>query len=101
MHATGHEIVARALGRRLREDRGLDLEESAIAEISTGRLHQPMPQNDVLLQLGSTQVEVAMPESKLLRGQILVSCASNWNRRRARGPNDRQPRRSNFHVPRA
>ena len=48
MHAARHEIVARALGRGLREDRRLDLEEAPLAEIPPRHLHQPVAQHDVV-----------------------------------------------------
>jgi hypothetical protein len=40
MHAARHEVVARALRRRLRQDRGLDLQEAKGVEVAASGLHQ-------------------------------------------------------------
>ncbi len=72
VHAARHEVVARALGRRLGEDRRLDLEEVRSRSDSAARaLQQPMPQHQVVLQLGTAQVEIAMPEPQLLGRELL------------------------------
>ena len=98
VHAARHEIVARALGRRLGEDRRLDLEEAVLAQIAPRHLHEPVAQDDVLLQLRAAQVEKAMAQPKLLGGEILVARARDGNRRRRRRSDDcaapsREPRR--------
>ena len=48
VHAAGHEVVARALRRRLGEDRRLEFEESALAQVAPRHLQEPMAQHEVL-----------------------------------------------------
>ena len=52
MHAARHEVVARALRRRLGEDRRLDLEEAVRVEVAPDRRRHPVPQDDVLCSRG-------------------------------------------------
>ena len=88
MHAARHEVVARAFGRRLREDRRLDLEEAALVEEASRRLLKAVAQNQILLQLGATQVEIPMLETQLLGGELLSPSARDRNRRRLGGSDD-------------
>ncbi len=62
-----HEEVARALGRRVREDRRLDFEEALLVEKVARRLHHAMAQPEVFLHRRGAQIEVAV-----LQAQILV-----------------------------
>ena len=91
MDAARHEIVAGAFRRGLGEDRRLDLEEArAPSAMRRVALHQPVPQHQVPLQLGTPQVENAVLQPKLLRRQLLLLLPRHWNGRRlARG---RRPR---------
>ena len=84
MHPARHQVVARALGRGLGENRRLDLEKAQAVEVAPRRLHQPMPQDQVALQLGPAEVEHPMPQPKLLRRQILLLLPRHRNRRRLR-----------------
>jgi hypothetical protein len=90
MHATRHEVVASALGSRLGENRRLHLEEPEGVEVATSRLHEAVPEDDVPLQLGTSQIEVSVSEPKLFRGQHLALPARHGNRRRHRGADDTQ-----------
>ena len=98
MDAARHEIVARALGRRLRQDRRFDLEEPVVAQVPPRDLHQPMAQDDVLLQLRAAQVEEPVAKAKLLGGEIFVARARDRNRRRRRRSDDLERRRANLDV---
>src|SRR5207244_8804130 len=77
-----------ALRRRLGENRRLDLEIPALIEKSTRRLLESVPQNEVLLQLGATQIEIAMLQPQLFGGKLLTLSARNWNGGRLRRPDD-------------
>ena len=83
-----HQVVARALGRGLGENRRLDLEKTQAVEIAPRRLHQPMPQDQGALQLGPAEVEHPMPQSKLLRRQIFLLLPRHRNRRGLRRTDD-------------
>ena len=101
MHATRHEVVARALGRGLRENRRLDLEEAGVGEKATRALQQPMPQHQVALQLVAAEIEVAVLETQLLRGKRLVLAARDGNGRRLRRPDDAERRGAHLDGARA
>src|SRR6185436_13098288 len=81
MDAAWHEIVARALGRRLREDRCFDLNETPVAEEPTRHLHQPVAQDDVFLKLGPSQIEKTVTESEFFRREVFVARARDRDRR--------------------
>src|SRR6185436_10787942 len=57
MHPAGHQVVARAFGRGFSEDGRLDLEKPVLVEKAASSLHQPMPQNEILVQFGTAEVE--------------------------------------------
>src|SRR5215467_57102 len=99
MHATRHEIIACAFGRRLRQDRRLDLEKSALTQNAPRHLHQAMSENDVLLELRATQIQIAMAQAKLLRGQRLSSRSRYRDRRSGGRPHDFEALRADFDVP--
>ena len=67
MHAARHEEVARALRRRLGQDRRLDLPESLVVEVVPQRQGDAVAQPDVALQPGPAQIEIAVLEPRLLR----------------------------------
>src|SRR5665811_496022 len=60
--ARGHEKVSRALRRRPREVRRLDLEKTVLVEEAARRLHGLVPQLDVGQHGGAPQVEIAVLE---------------------------------------
>src|SRR5690242_8250455 len=80
MDATRHDVVTRALRRRLRQNRRFDLEEAALVEVSTRRLLKPVPHDEIPLQLTATQIEIAMLQSQLLGGKLLALPARDGNR---------------------
>ena len=75
MDATRHEVVARALGRALGQDRRLDLEEPALVEVAPDRHRQLVPQDQVLLHPLTTQIEVAIAQARVLGDERLVGDA--------------------------
>jgi hypothetical protein len=62
----GHEEVPRALGRRIRKDRRLDLDESLLVEIVARRRRHPMAKAKVLRHLRTPEIEVAIFEAQVL-----------------------------------
>ena len=72
VHAARHEVVARALGRGLREDGRLDLEEALLVEVAAHGEQHPVAQQQVLLHARPPQVEVAVAQPRLVgRGGVL------------------------------
>src|SRR2546423_955863 len=100
VHARRHEIVARAFGRGLGEDRRLDLEKLELGEGATGALQQPVPQRQIALHFGPAQIEVTVLEAQLLGGELFTLAARHRNRRGGRPPPDPPPRRLGPHPPR-
>jgi hypothetical protein len=100
MDAAWHEIVACALGRRLREDRRFDFDETPVAEKSPRHLHEPVAQDDVLLKLGPSQIEKTVAESELLRREVFVPRARDRNRRRRRWPDNLERARADLDIAR-
>ena len=82
--AAGHEVVARPFGRGLGENRRLDLEKSAVAQVPARDLHEPVPQHQVLLQLGAPQVEVPVAKAEILGRQVLALGAGHRDGRHRR-----------------
>src|SRR5674476_1371196 len=62
LQARGHEKVSRALRRRPREVRRLDLEEAVLVEEAARRLHSLVPQLDVGQHGRAPQIEIAVLE---------------------------------------
>ena len=75
MDAARHEIVARAFGRALGQDRRLDLEEPVLVEVPPDRHRQLVPQDQVLLHPLAAQIEVAVPQTRVLGDERLVGDA--------------------------
>ncbi len=71
MHAAGHQVIARAFGRGLGQDRRFDVLETARIEIATQRLHQLDARAHHDLHLGTAHVEVAVGHAHVFVG-ILV-----------------------------
>ena len=95
-----HEIVSSALGRRLGEDRRLDLEEVEIAQCLPGALQQPMAQHEIPLQLGAAEIEMTVFEPQLLGGKLFSFSARHRDRGRFGGPDDRERGGVDFDVSR-
>ena len=66
----GHEVVAGPLGRALAEHGRFHVDEAELVEVVAHDLHDPAPQEHVLLHLRPPQVEPAMREPHLLARQI-------------------------------
>ena len=81
MDAARHKIVARAFGRRFREDRRLDFPESLRVEKLADAQRDAMAQPDVLLHARAPQVEVPVAEADLLGHGSLVR-DRKWRRLR-------------------
>ena len=66
LQARGHEEVARALGRRLREDRRLDLEEVVVGERLADRAHDLVAQHERVDHRAPAQVQGAVAQAQHL-----------------------------------
>jgi hypothetical protein len=71
VRARRHEVVARALGRRLREHGRLDVDETGVVEVVTHRAGDLVTQAQALRHLLAAQVDVAVLEAHLL-AHVLV-----------------------------
>ena len=63
LRAARHEIVARALGRRLRQDRRLDVDEAVLVHELAQRARDRVAQPQVLQHRLAAQVEVAVTQA--------------------------------------
>ena len=72
MDAARHQIVARAFGRRLRQNRRLDLPEAFGVEILADRQRDAMPQAQVVLQARAAQIEIAIAQPHVFADRRLV-----------------------------
>src|SRR4029079_1113546 len=66
VHAARHQVVARPFGRRLGEDRRLDLEEALLVEVLPHRERRLVAQDHVLLDPRTPQIEIAVAQPHLL-----------------------------------
>ena len=80
-NAAGHEVVARAFGRALGENRRLDLHELVFVEVVPGRLDQAVAQAERLLHGGPAQVEVAEFEAQVFADAFRVAVVERERRR--------------------
>ena len=76
-----YQIVARALRRRLREHRGLDLEEARLVHVAAHLHGHAVAQLQVALEPGPAQVEIAILEPNVLGGVELVLDGKGWRLR--------------------
>ncbi len=100
MNPARHQVIARALRSRLREDRGLDLQELQLRERAAGALQQPVAQDEVALQFGAPEVEHPMLEPQLFCRQLLVLLPRHRDGRRLRRTDDLQLGQVHLDLPR-
>ena len=83
--AAGHEIVARALRAGYSEYRGRYLKETVLRHRGTQRRDDVAAENDVVLNVGISQVEIAVLEARRLvrlaaavdlKGQLIIAAAA-------------------------
>ena len=93
MDAAGHQIVARALGRRGGQDRGLEFGEALIGHAAAQAGNHVRTQHDVGVQAFAAQIEEAVFQADVLR-IILFACDRHrqFDRRRL----DRDVARAHF-----
>src|SRR5919109_1930439 len=72
LHPARDDEIACALGGRLRQDRRLDLEEIAFAEVLAYSPHDLVPQLERLLHRLAAQIEVAMAQAQALVDRLLL-----------------------------
>ena len=70
--AARHEVVARALGGRLGQHRGLDVEEAVRIEVRPDDAGHLAPQAQVPVHAGPAKVDVAVAEPRLLVDRLVV-----------------------------
>ena len=71
--AAGHDVIARAFGRRLDEQRRLDLHEAARAQVVSQEQHDLVAQQQVALHVRAAQVEIAVLQPQaLVAGRLVV-----------------------------
>ena len=81
MHAAGHQEIARALGRRLAQDRRLDFEKPLLRQALANRPRNLVAQPEIALHLGAAQVDVAVLQPHFL---VLDRLFGGRERRQAR-----------------
>ena len=77
-HPARDEEVARPLRRRLREDRGLELQIPLRTQVLPRGLHQAMPEHEGVLEFLASQIEDAMPEPELFGGELPLLDRRDW-----------------------
>src|SRR6478735_12685557 len=92
MDPTRYQVVAGAFGRGLRQDRGLDLEEVELAQRAPGALQQPVPEDDVSLQLRPPEIQYPMLEPELFGGEVFLLLPGDRDGRCLRGADDLEVR---------
>mmetsp|Transcript_40395 Transcript_40395/g.116085 ORF Transcript_40395/g.116085 Transcript_40395/m.116085 type:complete len:310 (+) Transcript_40395:1254-2183(+) len=80
VHPGGHDEVARPLGGRLDEDRGLHLDELPVTQEVPDQAGHSVPQEERLLDRVSADVEVSVPHAGVLLGIRLV-LDLHWRRK--------------------
>ena len=80
--AAGHQVIARALGRGLDQDRRLDLQEAFAIEEIADELDHAVAQDQVLLHALAPQIEVAILQAQHL---VLAALFADIQRRRLGG----------------
>jgi hypothetical protein len=81
VHAAGHQVVARTLGSRLGEDRGLDLQKSQLTQRAARPLREAVAQDQVGLQFRSTQIEDTMLQPQVLCSEFFAFAPRHRNGR--------------------
>ena len=72
LRAARHQIVARALGCRLRQDRRLDVDEAVLVHELAQRARDGVPQPQVLQHRLAAQIEITVFEAQLLADGLVV-----------------------------
>ena len=70
--AARHEVVAGALGGRLGQHRGLDVEEAVRIEVGPDNAGHLAPKPQVLVHAGPAKIDVPVPEPGLLVDRLVV-----------------------------
>ena len=98
MHAAGHQIIARALGRRAREHGRFDFIKAHLVHGLADFEDHAVAQREVLPRLRAPQVEIAVTQARLfVRGQVVF----DHERRRLRRVQDAQFAGDDFHFARS
>ncbi len=100
MQSAGNHVIPGSGRRRLRKNWRLYLEVSPLVQESPRCLLKLVAQDQVLLQLGPTQIQIAVFEPELLGGQLFAFTAGDRNRRRFSWPDDLEIARSYLNIAR-
>ena len=95
VHAARHQIVARPFGRRLGEDRRLNLEKAVRVEIAPNRGRHPVPQHQIALDARTAEVEIAVLQANVFGDRRLVG---DRERRRPRFVQDGELTNDHFDL---
>ena len=95
VHAARDQVVARAFGRGLAENRRLHLEEALRVEVAADRRRHLVPQDHVARQARTAQIEIAVLQAYVLRHRRVVG---DRERRRLRLVEQRQLPHDHFHF---
>jgi hypothetical protein len=72
IHPARHKIVPRALGRALRKERRLNVDEAVAVQKTPHRLRDHVARDECLLEAGTPEVQVTVLESQAFRHVSLV-----------------------------
>jgi len=95
-HPRRDQVLARTLGGAARQDRRLDLQESARVEVAAHGKQDPVPRLDDTLQPRAAQIQVTMAQPHLLRDARLVA---QRERQGVRSIQDLEVRGLDFDLP--
>ena len=76
--ARRHEVVPRPFGGGARQEGGLDLEEALLVHVAADFHRHAVAKAQVLLQARTPQVQVAVPQPRILHGRRVVLDHERW-----------------------
>ncbi len=84
LHARGNDVVARAFGSRLDQDRSFNFGETLFVHVAAYLAKDPMPQPKVGLKLGPAEIKVAILQAQIFAGERIGGSRFELKRQRAR-----------------
>ena len=77
MQTARHQIVAGTLGSGLGQNRGLDFDEPEPVQVISAGENQPVPELEILLKLGTPEIQHTMLQPEFLRRQFVLGPTVN------------------------
>jgi hypothetical protein len=77
MHTARHQIVTGTLGGGLGQNRSLDFDEPQLVQVISAGENEPVPELEVLLELGATEIQHTMLQPEFLRRQFVFGSTVN------------------------